>query len=86
MSHLVGYISISYAKLVKTFGEPTHKNPHWKTQAEWEFADPPFRIYDWKKQVLPAKVTDWHIGGENQDISAISKYLQSKNISMVIFP
>jgi hypothetical protein len=76
-SSLQGCIDTSYANIVKAFGEPT-TGDEYKIDAEWNivFSDGTrASIYNWKdgvnycgEQGIPTeKITDWHIGGFNQD-------------------
>lgn len=74
---LQGYVSITYAKLVKVFGEPNALGDGYKKQAKWNFVTPDgdaVTIYDYKqgacyhgkgKGIKVEDVTDWHIGGHN---------------------
>ena len=73
---LVGYITVSYEKLVNTFGEPNNSDGY-KVDAEWDikFADGTIAtIYNWKngKNYIGCdgtdveEITDWHIGGVNE--------------------
>ncbi len=67
---LQGYVSISYAELVKAFGEP-HNRDMDKVTAEWAFETPDktvFTIYDYKEDVTPTHVYNWHIGGHDGKI------------------
>jgi hypothetical protein len=79
MVSLVGYIDISYDRLVEKFGEPTEGDGY-KVDAEWlldidgEFVT----IYNYKDGVnyngpegTPVEdITDWHIGGATKDVEA----------------
>lgn len=66
-THLQGYVTTTYAKLVATFGEPNSEFDDCKSQAEWNLltdAGDVVTIYDYKMNVIPVEdVTDWHIGG-----------------------
>jgi|ERR1035437_526899 hypothetical protein len=72
---LMGYVNVGYKKLKKVFGEPTESDGY-KSDAEWEieFEDETIAtIYNYKdgKNYLgedgidTAKITDWHIGGND---------------------
>lgn len=74
---LQGYLICDYAKLKKLFGKP-NQGDKYKIDAEWdiEFDDGLVAtIYNWKdgkaylgKDGLPkTKITEWHIGGKNQE-------------------
>ena len=79
MSSLQGCIEASYADLVKAFGEPMASGfDDYKSDAEWNivFSDGTrASIYNWKDGInycgesgIPTEqITDWHIGGFNQD-------------------
>ena len=65
---LQGQIKASYGDLKKKFGQPTNGDEY-KTKAEWEieFEDGTVAtIYDWKDSTPLSKITDWHIGGDDQ--------------------
>ena len=71
MTSLCGYVTTTYADLVKAFGEPLNGGD--KTNSEWiiKFADGQVAtIYDWKEPETPFGVYDWHIGGK--DSSALT--------------
>ena len=73
---LQGTIKITYQELVDIFGNPTfrikessiRKNDN-KTTCEWqiEIDDRIISIYDWKEDVTPLYLYDWHIGGKSKD-------------------
>lgn len=74
--HLIGYIDVTYARLVKEFGHPNSDGDGYKTDAEWNmrFSDGTIAtIYNWKdgKNYLGRNgmkvenITDWHVGGED---------------------
>ena len=68
-SHLQGYIHIEYDTLVEFLGEP-HYTDMDKAQAEWclEFEDGVIAtLYDYKSPWLKEKVTNWHVGGHDED-------------------
>ena len=78
---LEGYITTSYEKLVKIFGEPNSDGDGYKVSTEWSLEDElgnPATIYDWKSTNLyndssysvadlrDEKKYEWHIGAENK--------------------
>jgi hypothetical protein len=74
---LQGHIQANYADLVQAFGEPTNGDEY-KVDAEWNivFSDGTrASVYNWKDGInycgesgTPTEqITDWHIGGFNQD-------------------
>ena len=78
MTHLQGYVNVSYNELISKFGEPTGGDGY-KTDAEWEilFEDGKVAtIYNWKdgKNYNGASgmsveyITDWHIGGHYKEV------------------
>jgi hypothetical protein len=79
MSSLRGCIEVSYADLVKAFGEPMEDGfDDYKSDAEWEilFEDGTVAtIYNYKNGVnycgesgTPTEqITDWHVGGFNEN-------------------
>jgi len=83
---LMGYITVTFEKLVDTFGEPT-KSDGYKSDAEWdiEFKDGTVAtIYNWKngrnyngcdgEEV--ESIIDWHIGGKDKNaVHLITKAL-----------
>jgi len=73
---LQGYVRVSYARLVKSFGKPL-KGDGYKTDAEWVLKAPDgtiATIYNYKdgKAYLGRKgtpvrnITNWHIGGKKK--------------------
>jgi len=73
---LQGYVRVSYARLVKSFGKPL-KGDGYKTDAEWVLKAPDgtiATIYNYKdgkaylgrKGKPVSKITDWHIGGKKK--------------------
>lgn len=66
-SHLQGYVTTTFDRLVETFGQPDHFNiDTYKVTAEWRvlFKDGTVAtIYDWKEDRTPKELYDWHIGG-----------------------
>lgn len=69
-THLVAHMEVSYADLVKLFGNPLEGDGY-KTQAEWilEVTDTYgetfyVSIYDWKESQAKESVTDWHMGAK----------------------
>ena len=68
---LVGYVSTTFADLVKVFGKP-QIGPNVdddKVTCEWNLksGDVVFTIYDWKVNKTPKGVYEWHVGGYNED-------------------
>ncbi len=88
--HLQGEVQVPYATIVKTFGRQNTKGDTYKTDAEWEINTPAGKgsIYNYKdgrnycgKEGLAIKdITDWHIGGQNQEIYEFIKSEIAKNI------
>lgn len=67
MTSLQGYVTITYAELVNTLGYPPRTDMD-KVTVEWAFKLPNgvvFTIYDYKEDVTPIGVYDWHIGGRD---------------------
>lgn len=87
MTHLQGYITTSYDKLVEAFGEPM-LNTSSKTDAEWEieFSDGVVAtIYCWKNYGTYSmdQIDRWNIGGhEDIVVERITEYL--KNFKSII--
>jgi len=72
-TYLQGYLYASYKELVKVFGEPNYgRSPDGKIQVEWclKINDTIVTIYDYKENVPPEEVTEWHIGGNSRDDAA----------------
>ena len=76
-SCLQGYIEVSFAKLVETFGEPSDNYDDYKSDAEWqiEFENGVrATVYNYKNGInycgtsgTPVKdITDWNVGGYNK--------------------
>lgn len=64
-SSLQGYITTTYDRLTRVFGQPVGGD---KTTAEWaiQFKDGTVAtIYDWKEFSTPVGQYRWHIGGQN---------------------
>jgi len=80
---LMGYIDISYAELVKTFGNPNAGCD--KSDAEWAITDGTrvATIYNYKdgknymgkSGTATSKIRDWHIGGHDQSGAEMLKEL-----------
>jgi len=77
---LIGYVDVTYAKLVEVFGEPNAEGCD-KSDAEWavEFVDGTIAtIYNYKDGVnyrgINGKevedITDWHVGGRARSSNA----------------
>ena len=65
----MGYVTTTYAELVKLFGEPNNGSADGKTTCEWriEFDEGLVAtIYDWKTNSVPRDLYKWHIGGHSQ--------------------
>ncbi len=65
-SHLQGYVTTTYDRLIEVFGQPSGDGDGYKVQVEWilKFEDGTIAtIYDWKEDYKPQLVTEWHIGG-----------------------
>lgn len=74
---LITKVTVSYNRLVELFGEPNVGiSGDKKTQCEWnlliqnpdvydEESEGIIFIYDWKEDVQPKDVRDWHIGGQS---------------------
>lgn len=88
MTHLQGYVDVSYHELLDKFGEPT-VGDEYKIDAEWEilFDDGKVgTIYNWKdgKNYNGASgmdvedITDWHIGGHDNDVVGRLKTILGK--------
>lgn len=67
---LQGYVATTYDTLVEVFGEPTlGGSSDGKVSAEWclKFIDGTVAtIYDYKEDMTPKRMYDWHIGGLNK--------------------
>ena len=70
-THLVGKVETQYDTLVRVFGEPTMAGGiDEKSWCQWslEFEDGTVAtIYDWKEDMLPLELYDWHVGGRDQE-------------------
>ena len=70
---LMGYVKVTYADLVRVFGEPNSIGDGYKTDAEWilEIDDTTVTIYNYKDGKNyngedgddVKDITDWHVGG-----------------------
>ena len=77
-----GYVDVSYAKLVRTFGRPL-KGDGYKTDAEWVLKIGPqiVTIYNYKtgksylgpKGLPVSKITRWNIGGKTGGVVHLVK-------------
>jgi len=68
-TYLQGHIQCSYNTLCEVFGDPTGGDGY-KTRSEWEGKTSDgtvFTIYDWKESQPIVDVTQWHIGGRDDD-------------------
>jgi hypothetical protein len=61
-----GHVTTTYDALVATFGEP-HERGGDKVNVEWVLLidGVVVTIHDWKEEILPMGVYDWHIGGSS---------------------
>ena len=86
--HLLGGVDTSYKNIVAKFGKPNEKNDGYKTDAEWLIMTDKGHatIYNYKdgKNYLGKEglnktdITEWHIGGENQEVAdIINDYLMT---------
>ena len=86
-THLIGYVSTSYQKLVETFGHPLKGD--YKTDAEWDiqFSDGMVgTIYNWKNGKNYCgedgyelhEIDSWHIGGLKPQVETRIKLLLDK--------
>ena len=95
---LVGYITCSYADLVRTFGEPTESDGY-KVSSEWTIKDTRtgqvFHIYDYKETELYSRGLptvakfraqpsyEWHLGGMAKvDVDALRAFIQERSGEM----
>ena len=70
-SSLAGYVTVSYADLVRVLGEPIGPSGDGKVRAEWiiKFRDGKVAtIYDYKAGGDLEAFTAWHIGGRSDVI------------------
>ena len=75
---LQGYVTVTYERLVATFGIETYDGDCDKVDAEWEIMTPAgiATIYNYKDGKnyngvhgkAKENITDWHIGGKNKDV------------------
>jgi len=85
---LMGYIDVSYQKLVRIFGLPNGVTDEYKVDAEWygTINDKVFTIYNYKdgknycgrhgKAV--EDIRDWHVGGNSPEVvKLITEYCDS---------
>ena len=93
-SSLQGYLNdVTYKEIVSVFGSPNAESDGYKTDAEWEikFDDGTYAtIYNWKngknycgKSGTPkTKITEWHIGGNNQKaVERIKEWFPSAKLA-----
>ncbi len=80
---LQGYVTTTYDKIIKAFGEPTmtDASPYEKVNVQWsmdfkvpftdEFGEDfdyvKATIYNWKMGYVPTEEYKWHIGGLSND-------------------
>lgn len=72
-THLQGYVTTTFDRLVATFGRPTYSDPSGsdKVQYEWVLQTPAgiATVYDYKNYGIDARtVTDWHVGGHDGSV------------------
>jgi hypothetical protein len=91
---LRGYVTLSYADLVKVFGEPNSEGDEYKVSTSWTLVDQEtgdgVEVYDYKETSLysssyPSVESfralpeyDWHLGGGTIDFRALSSFLSKK--------
>jgi len=76
---LMGYVDVSYNRLVEVFGEPHYRNGD-KSTVEWAFEQDGIRftIYDYKWQSRQNDtVESFHVGGDSTDALALVRELIS---------
>ena len=83
-------VTVSYADLVRLFGEPNTDHDGYKSDAEWLIytMDGVCTIYNYKdgrnylgSEGLATKdITDWHLGGHNKNAPEIVKQFIEKSI------
>lgn len=60
---------ISYQDLIKTFGKPQRMDSMYgKTQVQWcgSIDGLVFSVYDYKSDLCPEAICEWHVGGCDQ--------------------
>jgi len=77
-SSLSGYVKSTYDELVAVFGEPTFTDcdPREKVQCEWILCIDGVvaTVYNWKTEVVPLGVYDWHVGGfDRGEVDAVHR-------------
>jgi len=78
-TYLQGSIRSSFAALVARFGEPNCGGDGEKVQAEWILVAEDgsvATIYDWKETVSITEVTEWNVGGHDEDSAAVREVLR----------
>ena len=73
---LVGYVTTTYATLVKAFGEPY--TDYDKSTAHWNIQAPDgtvATIYDYKEYTTPQGEYRWHIGGRSERALLLVEFL-----------
>lgn len=79
---LVGYIDITFDELTAALGPDNGGGD--KTQAEWQLIEDSTvvaTIYDYKERICKHDVTDWHIGGhDEQAVRLIRKVFPNHKI------
>lgn len=73
---LQGYVTTTYANLVKELGEPQDdmdkSNAHWVVEAPNGTVA---TIYDYKRSSTPWGEYDWHIGGKGESALLLVEFL-----------
>jgi hypothetical protein len=80
-THLQGYVETTFARIVEVFGEPHTDGDGYKVDAEWVLRTPAgiATIYNYKDGknyngeagMRVQDITDWHIGGHNEEVVEI---------------
>jgi hypothetical protein len=63
--------SVSYQDLIKVFGKPGRiESVHGKTQVQWcgTIDGLVFLVYDYKSDLCPEAICEWHVGGRDQHV------------------
>jgi hypothetical protein len=66
-----GLITIKYSELCAIFGPPDDGTDDGKVQADWtiNIAEGVIAtIYDYKEEIEPRQILQWHIGGKTKDV------------------
>jgi len=68
LTSLQGYVTTTYAHLIRAFGEPHDRDVAGKIRVQWRlrFADGTVAsVYDWKTSEPIDEVTEWNVGGSS---------------------